>query len=307
MSEPRRPDASAVVRADGVDLALTLGPTRNGPFDPSCRREGRALWRAMRTPLGAAAARFEDRRDGTVAVDAWGPGAPAVVDRAPALVGARDRRDGWEPRAHPLVAELDRRRPGLRFPSGWPVLPAAVAAVLAQKITAEEAHAAWKAIVVAHGERAPGGPARLTLPPSGARLASLPYYALHPLGVERRRSEVIRNLAAREGRVEEAATLGPVGARRRLTAFAGVGRWTVATVAQIAWGDADAVQVGDYHVAKIVVYAFTGRRGGDDDAMLELLEPFRGHRARVARLLKHSGLGPPRRGPRNGVRDYAAM
>ncbi|HYM83508.1 MAG TPA: DNA-3-methyladenine glycosylase 2 family protein, partial [Candidatus Dormibacteraeota bacterium] len=31
---------------------------------------------------------------------------------------------------------------------------------------------------------------------------------------------------------------------------------------------------------------------------LELLEPYRGHRARVVRWLEASGLRPPRRGPR---------
>jgi hypothetical protein len=32
--------------------------------------------------------------------------------------------------------------------------------------------------------------------------------------------------------------------------------------------------------------------------MLELLEPFRGHRARVVRLLKLSGVAPARHAPR---------
>jgi hypothetical protein len=40
--------------------------------------------------------------------------------------------------------------------------------------------------------------------------------------------------------------------------------------------------------------------------MLELLEPFRGHRGRVCVLLAHGGLGAPRFGPRMSVRSFAA-
>jgi 3-methyladenine DNA glycosylase/8-oxoguanine DNA glycosylase len=104
-------------------------------------------------------------------------------------------------------------------------------------------------------------------------------------------------------RVEEAITIG----RSRLEAFPGVGLWTSAKVAQVAWADADAVPVGDYHLAPMVVYAFTGKRGGDDDAMLELLEPFAPHRGRAARLIKMGLGGPPRRAPRARLRDYSRM
>jgi hypothetical protein len=39
--------------------------------------------------------------------------------------------------------------------------------------------------------------------------------------------------------------------------------------------------------------------------MLELLEPFRGQRARVVQLLLASGPGAPRFGPRAPVRSFA--
>ena len=45
----------------------------------------------------------------------------------------------------------------------------------------------------------------------------------------------------------------------------------------------------------------------DDDAMLELLEPYQGHRYRAVRMIELSGLHPPRRGPRYAGRDYRAM
>jgi hypothetical protein len=47
-----------------------------------------------------------------------------------------------------------------------------------------------------------------------------------------------------------------------------------------------------------VSYALAGEPRGDDARMLELLEPFRGRRALVVRLLELSGLQAPRYGPR---------
>jgi len=41
--------------------------------------------------------------------------------------------------------------------------------------------------------------------------------------------------------------------------------------------------------------------------MLELLEPFRGHRARVIRLLEESGIRPEAHGPRMQPRSIAAI
>jgi hypothetical protein len=45
----------------------------------------------------------------------------------------------------------------------------------------------------------------------------------------------------------------------------------------------------------------------DDAGMLDLLEPYPGHRYRAARLIELSGIHPPRRGPRLAVRDYRAF
>jgi 3-methyladenine DNA glycosylase/8-oxoguanine DNA glycosylase len=82
--------------------------------------------------------------------------------------------------------------------------------------------------------------------------------------------------------------------------------WTSAEVRQRAHGDADAPSVGDYHLPGIVGWALTGQKT-DDAGMLELLEPFRGHRHRVVRLIELSGLRPPARGPRMAARDYRSF
>jgi 3-methyladenine DNA glycosylase/8-oxoguanine DNA glycosylase len=54
-------------------------------------------------------------------------------------------------------------------------------------------------------------------------------------------------------------------------------------------GDADAVPVGDLHLPHEVGSALAGEPHADDTRMLELLEPFRGQRFRLLRLLLAAG------------------
>ncbi len=288
-----------------IDLRRSLSALRHGPRDPSVRTPGE-VWRATRTPLGVATVHYAQRIDGDIDVRAWGPGAEHAIASAPDVCGARDDLSDWDPTAHPIVREIDRRHADLRMVATGAVFEAIVPTVLEQKVTSIEAHEAWRRIVWAWGEEAPGaGPygKPLRLPPSAQRLAAEPYYAYHRFGVEKKRTDIIKRLAARVGRVEEALELG----RSRLEAFGGVGVWTSAKVAQVAWADADAVAVGDFHLPGIVVYTLTGKRGGDDDAMLELLEPFRPHRGRAARLLKFGGSKEPPRGPKRRLRDLRSI
>jgi len=109
------------------------------------------------------------------------------------------------------------------------------------------------------------------------------------------------------GRLEECVELAPVAALARLRLVPGIGEWTAAEVAQRAWGDPDTVSVGDFHIHDQVVYALTGRPRGDDAEMLALLEPWRGHRQRVVRLIEVSGIAKPRFGPRHSPIDMRAM
>ena len=91
---------------------------------------------------------------------------------------------------------------------------------------------------------------------------------------------------------------------RRLMAFEGVGPWTAAFVMAAALGDADAVPVGDYHLPNMVSWALAGEPRADDARMLELLEPYRGHRGRVVRLLKQAGVHAPKYGLRSTIRGF---
>ena len=93
-------------------------------------------------------------------------------------------------------------------------------------------------------------------------------------------------------------------AYRRLQAIQGIGPWTAAEVARDALGDPDAVSVGDYHLKNHVAWVLAGDPRATDERMLELLEPYRGQRARAIRLIEACPT-PPRFGPRVKLRDIA--
>jgi 3-methyladenine DNA glycosylase/8-oxoguanine DNA glycosylase len=287
-----------------LDLRLTLGPLVRGTGDPAMRlTPGRAL-RATRTADGPATIELVVA-GGELRAKTWGQGAEAALDGAAALAGLEDDRADFEP-GRGLIGELDRRFRGLRIGRTGAVLEALVPAILEQKVIGIEARRAYRGIIARWGEAAPG-PFGLRLLPSPEILAAIPYHELHPLGVERRRSDLIRAVAARATRLEEVVTLPREDAYRRLRALPGIGPWTAAEVALRALGDPDAVSVGDFHLPNLVSFALAGEPRGTDARMLELLEPYRGQRGRVIRLLEASGIWPPARGPRCPIRSIAAI
>jgi 3-methyladenine DNA glycosylase/8-oxoguanine DNA glycosylase len=299
-----------VIELDGpLDLALTLRPLYRGPADPTMRLVGRTAAWATRTRSGPATLELRHLAPGRILAAAWGPGAEAALDGAPRLLGLGDDGDGFEPRLHPTIAELAKRMRGLRLLRTEAVFEALLPAVLEQKVTGAEAFRSYRGLIRRFGEAAPGphGLRGMRLQPAPETLAKLPYYVLHPFGVEARRADVIRRLARDATRLEELLAGAPEAASARLQGYPGVGPWTAAEVTLRAFGDADAVSIGDFHLPHLVAYVLAGEPRGTDERMLELLEPWRGHRARVIRLLEASGLGPPRRGPRMPAREIAAI
>lgn len=288
-----------------LDLRRTLAIHLRGAGDPTMRIEPGRIVRATRTADGPATVALAVRGD-HLEVEAWGPGADRLLDAAPALVGLDDDRSAFDPSRHPLVAELDRRHRGIRFGRTGAVLESLVPAILEQKVTGTEAWRGLRGLIRTWGEAAPG-PFGLRLLPEPATIAAIPYHAFHPLGVERRRADLIRRVADRAIRFEEVLDLSRDAAYARLTALPGIGPWTAAEVMLRAAGDPDAVSVGDFHLPNLVAFTLAGEIRGDDERMLELLEPFRGHRARVIRLLEASGLRPPAFGPRFAPRSIAAI
>ena len=299
------PSASATLPLPfTLDLDLTLGPLQRGPADPTIRFGNDEVWRAARTPEGPASLRLRLQAARLVA-DAWGDGAGWMIGHTPALLGFDDQPTAFLP-AHPLLADLHRHHPGLRLGRTGLVFEALLPTVLEQKVPSVEAYASYARLVRALGEPAPGD-AGLLLPPAPRRLLATPYWAVHRFGIERRRFAVIQAAAARARRLETTADMDPADARRLLTMLPGIGPWTAAEVSVVAYGDRDAVSLGDYHLPHQVAWALAGEARGSETRMLELLEPYRGHRARVIRLLTLGGIQAPRFGPRMRLRRIAAI
>jgi 3-methyladenine DNA glycosylase/8-oxoguanine DNA glycosylase len=289
-----------------VAVTAVIGGMRRGGGDPTYRldQDG-TVWRGLRTPHGPATLRLRVRA-GLAEVDsaAWGAGATWALDSVPAMLGALDDDAGFVPR-HDAVARAARRFGDWRVPRTGLVLEALIPAIIEQKVTGQEAFGSFRTLVHRYGERAPGaGGARgVWVQPSAAGWVRIPSWEWLRASVDGARSAAAVRAAAVAGRVEQCVTLAPVEAEGRLRAIPGVGEWTAAEVRQRALGDPDAVSFGDYHVAKNIGWALLGREI-DDAGLAELLEPYRGHRYRVQRLLELDGARRPRRGPRMAPRTH---
>ena len=240
----------------------------------------------------------------SVTADAWGPGATSALTRVPGLCGARDRPEDFVAH-HEIVADAVRRRPGARLPATGALVELLVPTIIEQKVTGAEARRSYQGLCRRFGSWAPG-PVRLRLPPPADRLAELGYAAFHPLGIERKRAEAILRVVRRADRIEGLVDGDPRRAREVLEQLPGVGPWTTGSATLMAFGDPDAVVVGDFWFPHLVVNALTGRRRGSDSEMLEHLAPYVGQRARAQLVLV--GLGSlPRRAPRQRSRSIARI
>jgi len=245
---------------------------------------------------------------GTVVfAQAWGPGARWLLDVLPAQLGAYDEGvlpHGSGPGAA-LLRDIARRYASLRIGQTRRVFESLVPAVLEQKVVGKEAWRAWRSLLYKFGTPAPGpAPEGMRVFPPPAVWIRIPSWDWHRAGVEGIRAQTIMNAARVASRLEEIATLSHAEADSVLRSLPGIGPWTSAEVRQRACGDPDAVSVGDYHLPKAVGWTLAGERGTDDVGMLTLLAPYQGQRYRVQRLIELGGSPPPRRGPRNSVRDY---
>lgn len=289
-----------------LDLRRVILDQRHGGGDPTLLVDGAVFWRASRTPAGLATVALRQGVGGTVRAAAWGPGAEWALAQVPALCGRDDDPTGFDASAHPLISELHHRNPGLRMGRTDLVFDALVSAIMEQKVTGMQAFGAWRRIVTWFGERAPGPtPKPMFAPPDIEGWRHVPSWSWHRAGLEPPQSRTIVAAARRGTSLVAAVEAAADGdARERvLTSLRGVGAWTSAETRIRAYGDPDAVSVGDYHLAHQVGYALTGSRV-DDDGMLELLEPWAGQRQRVIRLIYAGGVVEPRRGPRLHPEDH---
>lgn len=294
---------SATLRFDGpLDFAATLERTAAVFGDPTCRLADRELVRATRTPDGPATLHAVVTAPGSLAARTWGPGAAWALDHARAALGLDDCPPD-PARLPPPIRDFARRAAGLRLARTNRILELLVMIVLEQLVSGAEAYRAFRNLVRAFSERAPGPFDDLWLPLGAAEIRAIPMAAFPACGATSRQGATLHELAFRATRVEEAAAMDADAAERRLTAFPGVGIWTARSAMVRGMGHADAVPLGDYGLANVVAFNLAGEERADDARMLELLEPYRGQRGRIVRWIVTAGAMPPRRGPRMAVRE----
>ncbi|TDO10391.1 3-methyladenine DNA glycosylase/8-oxoguanine DNA glycosylase [Mycobacterium sp. BK086] len=291
-----------------VSPGLTLVPQRRGPGDPCYQLDGeRAIWRTSLQASGPVTARIFRTAPDAVACQAWGEGAEEFAEALPALLGVDDDAGGFRPQ-HPVVAAAAARVPHLRLGRTARVLEALIPAVIEQRVPGADAFRAWRVLVTKYGTPAPGpAPARMRVPPAAEVWRRIPSWEFHRANVDPGRARTIVGCAQRAAALERLSGRPAAEAREALTTLPGVGVWTAAEVAQRAFGDADALSIGDYHVSKMIGWTLIGKPV-DDAGMVELLEPMRPHRYRVVRMLEASGLAyEPRRGARLPVQQISKL
>ena len=272
---------------------IELASTVRGSKDPVMVGPSETRWNT-RTPDGVGSLQLSRTSPTTVDAEAWGPGADWMMNQAPKLLGAEDDVTGFAPPPGPL-ADRWRSRPFLlgRTDRIW---DSVIGGIFGQKVQVQNALKARRMLARRFGDEAPGPWKGWVLPPPD-RVAELGYADFHPLGVERKRAEIVLRTAREMSRLVGLEQRTPQQVQARLERIRGIGPWTSAMITASALGDADAVPVGDFHIPNTIAWHLAGEERGDDARMLELLEPWAGHRWRVVRLAKSSG-SAPKRGPR---------
>jgi 3-methyladenine DNA glycosylase/8-oxoguanine DNA glycosylase len=225
-----------------------------------------------------------------------------LLERLPRLVAAQDDYAIFN--VEQPMRDIFARTMGMRLGSTGQVYEAAISAVLGQVVTKIEGKRSLRSIVRAFGEPAPGPLDGLRVFPSPDRLAGLSYDELHGHGVERKRAATVIEVSRRSGRLAEILGMDAPHAERRLLAVRGVGPWTAGIVMGQAYGDRDALPIGDYHLPNMVAWVLAGEPRADDDRMLELLEPFRPYRRHALLAMKQAGMSAPKYGPRTSLRTH---
>jgi hypothetical protein len=318
---------AGLVRERVVDIGATLGWYRYGAGDPTTWMTvvGRGpasagqFVRATITPDGPGTleltwgghVRAEPSGDDVgepvdappgLHVRSFGPGAGWLFDRAATMAGADDPGDeSLRSAPHPAVAEAARARGSVRFGASGDLYHELLPTIIGQRITVGEAYRQWADLCRALGEPAPGPFVGLLLPPAPEVLAATPSWRFHPIGIERKRAEPLIEVARHPRKLWSWASGCPVEAASMLARLRGIGQWTIGSILGPALGDPDAVAVGDYHLKNTVGWALAGEARATDERMMELLEPYRGQRGRVTRLLKMNGNGAPRFGPKKRI------
>ena len=231
----------------------------------------------------------------TLHLELWGNGADELVSQIGDQLGISMPLLGEE--AAELPRQLMRlKAAGLRRTQRGSnrTVETLVPIVLQQLVTWREAAASWRSLLMEYGSKAPG-PHELRCPPSLDTLAHLSLPDYRRLGVAAKRAKTIQAVCGAMIRYQDS----PLEKQQRaILSVPGIGPWTTEFYKGLELGDPDAVPTGDYHLPSTVAWALKAQRQATDMEMLELLQPFRGFRFDILRLIMGANISVPRRNPR---------
>ena len=195
-----------VTFAAPLDARRTWSILQRGGGDPAFRHLGATMWRTSRMETGPVTVAVEQTDSRTVEADAWGSGAEEMLATLPRSLGNDDDASQFVP-AHPSVADAHRRFPGLRVPRTGRLLEALIAAVIEQRVVGMDAMAAWRRLLVRHGDPAPGpAPPGMRVFPTAETWAALPSWEWHQAGVDPQRYRTAHACARVGAQLERVAS-----------------------------------------------------------------------------------------------------
>lgn len=275
------------------NLKRTLGLLSLGGNDPTIRLRSHSADLCFLTPEGDVTVSAQHVGE-SLNVQLHGDGSRWIQPHLPDCFALHDDTSTFQPdgRLRKLAADF----PGIHLPRLPVVFHRLLQIVLQQLVRWEDAAATWRSMTRQFGNPAPGQ-RNLTMGPAPATLTKVGYYDLVACGALPRQARVILRLAADFNRIQRSADHSVERLTACLRSTRGIGPWTIQYLLGSALGDPDAVLTGDYALPHAVSWFFQRQPRGTDEVMLQLLEPYRGHRFRVQKLLMLSGISAPRRGP----------
>ena len=324
MNFVRKPDYSDVLHPGvAVDVAASMAPLVRGKGDPTAATVDGISWLSFQ-PVATGPVTIaivhppSPLHPGPIRYHIWAnaddDAIQAAVQRMPLLLGVDDDSlAGWAAFDELLaqtadllperVVEARRRHPGMRFTATGQLVDELLTVVLEQKVTQQQARATWSWLAKTHGPPSPAGDPAPKLAPRPETILDIAPWQWHAGWVQPFMVRTLKTVASRARAINRLAQKPLEHISTGLNSLPGIGPWTVAETLQRTHGAADYVAVGDFHIAHHVGEALTGKRT-DDAGMLELLEPWAGHRQRIVRLIYASGIRFSRYGPRMAATDF---
>lgn len=324
MNFTHKPDYSDVLLPGvPVDVAANMAALVRGAYDPTAATVNGVSWLSFQ-PDGTGPVTLAIQHPSSPVLPAeiryhvWANGddaaIAAVVQRVPFLLGVDTAAlEGWAAfddllaqTQHLLpeaVVEARRKRPGLRLMATGQLVDELFTVILEQKVTQHQARASWRWLANTFGQPSPAGDPAPKIAPRPETVLEIMSWQWHAGWVQPFLARTLKTVASRASALRRLAGQRVDLIDQGLNTLPGIGPWTVAETLQRTHGATDLVSVGDFHLAHHIGEALTGKRT-DDAGMLELLEPWAGHRQRVVRLIYASGIRFSRFGPRMAATDF---